>query len=269
MDPAELNRIESSRLKTAARPADRRTNSGRTAADSPLPSAATAISRTDLAASSMSRMQSGSQPRARHQSSAAAAAGSGSVALRDPPAALSAAAAAVAPSSESPPQRLLTELAQLKHTQKKIRLVEQHEEEKMAQLRRSAGAASSAPLCSVRHASRASTAAAAGLLLFCLLTQLSLLPSSLCCHQRVDPAASGGGRARVRAESVAIGAAAAASRPAAPVGALQGRMSAADPGGCGAAGTDSVSGQISGMASASRWLLSAPGQRCPWMPVDA
>jgi hypothetical protein len=42
---------------------------------------------------------------------------------------------------------------------------------------------------------------------------------------------SGGGRARVRAESFAIGPAAAAARPAAPVGALQGRLSAASPGG--------------------------------------
>ena len=85
-------------------------------------------------------MQSGSQPRARHrhQPSAAAATAAGSVALRDPPAALSAAAAAVSPLSEPPPQRLLTELAQLKHTEKKIKQIEQQEEKKMAEQRRSA-----------------------------------------------------------------------------------------------------------------------------------
>jgi hypothetical protein len=67
----------------------------------------------------------------------------------------------VAPLPEPPLQRLLTELAQIKHTEKKIKQVEQQEEKKMAEQRRSAvrggGQLSSALFCS-----RAPTTAVAG-----------------------------------------------------------------------------------------------------------
>ena len=164
-----LNRIESNRVDWGLKAPLAQQTDRRTADDSPHGHQLKQQTRatTQQPASSMSHMQSGSQPGARHRhqppaTAATAAEATGAASLRDPPAALSAAAAAVTPQSESPSQRLLTELAQLKHTQKKIKQVEQQEEEKMAQLRRSAGAASSAPLCSVLHAGRAATAAADG-----------------------------------------------------------------------------------------------------------